>query len=116
MPRRAVLALVGAAAGVVLLVLTWFLAFHVGIVEHADQSIYNGFGNLGHHPRVSSLATLHRAAVQPVAVRVSSRRSGRHGAWRGGGSGSAVAIGAILLGANVTTQLLKPLLAHAASR
>jgi membrane-associated phospholipid phosphatase len=110
MPRRAALALVGAAAGVALLVLTWFLAFHVGLAEHADQSIYNGFGNLGQHQRVSSLATfiarlcnpspyVYLAAV-PVAVALARRRI-----W------PAVTIGAILLGANVTTQLLKPLLA-----
>ena len=110
MPRRAVFALLGAAAAVGLLILTWFLAFHVGIAQRADQSIYNGFGNLGQHPRVGSLATfiarlcnpspyVYLAAV-PVAVALVRRR-----VWVG------VAIGAILLGANVTTQLLKPLLA-----
>ncbi len=110
MPRRAVFALLGAAAAVGLLILTWFLAFHVGIAQRADQSIYNGFGNLGQHPRVGSLATFIARlcnpspyvylAVVPVAVALARRRM-----WVG------VAIGAILLGANVTTQLLKPLLA-----
>ncbi len=110
MPRRAVLALRGAAAGVALLTLTWFLAFHVGIVERADQSIYAGFGSLGQHPRFSSLASflahlcnpspyVYLAAV-PVLIAVARRR-----VW------VALTIGAILLGANVTTQLLKPLLA-----
>lgn len=110
MPRRAVLALRGAAAGVALLTLTWFLAFHVAIVQRADQSIYTGFGNLGQHPRFSSLASfiadlcnpspyVYLAAV-PVVIALARRR-----VW------VATTIGAILLGANVTTQLLKPLLA-----
>lgn len=104
------LALLGAAAGSALLILTWFLAFHVGIFERADQSIYSGFGNLGQHPRVSSLASFiaHLCnpspyvylAAAPVAVAL-----GRRQVW------VAVTIGAIMLGANVTTQLLKPLLA-----
>ncbi len=110
MPRRAVFALLGAATGIALLILTWFLTFHVGVFERADQSIYDGFGNLGQHPRVSSAATfiahlcnpspyVYLAAV-PVAVALWRQRI-----W------VAVTIGAILLGANVTTQLLKPLLA-----
>lgn len=110
MPRRAVLALLGAAAGVALLILTWLLAFHVGMAERADQSIYTAFGNLGQHPRFSSLASfiahlcnpspyVYLAAV-PFVIALVRRRI-----W------VAVTIGAILLGANVTTQLLKPLLA-----
>jgi membrane-associated phospholipid phosphatase len=115
MPRRAVLALQGAAAGVALLVLTWFAAFHVGIVEHADQSIYQGFGELDTHARLHAVAQLVASlcnpnpyvylAVIPLGVAIARRR------WW-----VALAIFGILLGANVTTQLLKPLLAaHRAS-
>jgi membrane-associated phospholipid phosphatase len=110
MPRRAVLALLGAAAGAALLILTWFLAFHVGIAERADQSIYNGFASLGKHPRLGSVASFiaHLCnprpyvylAFVPFAVALARRRI-----W------AAMTIGGILLGANVTTQLLKPLLA-----
>lgn len=115
MPRRAVLALWGSAAAVALLIFTWFAAFHIGIVEHADQSIYSGFGGLGSRARLASVAQFVAGlcnpspyvflAAVPVAVALARRRL-----W------VVVAIGAILLGANVTTQLLKPLLAtHRAS-
>ncbi|MEA2158369.1 MAG: hypothetical protein QOD66_749 [Solirubrobacteraceae bacterium] len=110
MPRRAVLALSGAASGVALLIIGWFLAFHVGIAERADQSIYNGFANLGAHPRLGSIASFIARlcnprpyvylALAPLAVALARRRI-----W------AAITIGGILLGANVTTQLLKPLLA-----
>ncbi len=111
MPRRAALALVGAGAGVAVLVLTWFLTFHVGVFERADQSIFQGFADLSHHPHVNGLANriadlcdpnpyVFLAAV-PVVVALARGRG-----WL------AVGICAIILGANVSTQLLKPLLAH----
>jgi membrane-associated phospholipid phosphatase len=109
MPKRARMATIGAGTGIVLLVLTWFAAFHVGVVEHADQSILNGFEGL-HRPRVNGVASfiahlcnpnpyVYLAAV-PVLVALVRRRPR-----------VAVALVLILLGANVTTQLLKPLLA-----
>jgi membrane-associated phospholipid phosphatase len=110
MPRRAVLSLFGALIGVALLAVVWFLAFHVGFGERADASIFNGFAGLSHHPSVSSIAyriaTLCNPnpyvflAAVPIVVALRRRR------FR-----VATAIGAILLGANVTTHLLKPLLA-----
>jgi membrane-associated phospholipid phosphatase len=110
MSRRAVFPLVGSAVGVVLVVVTWFAAFHVGIVERADQSIYQGFGGLGQHARLSSVATFVATLCNPnpyvflVAVPVVIALARRR--WW-----VAVAILGIVLGANVTTQLLKPLLA-----
>jgi membrane-associated phospholipid phosphatase len=109
MPKRAKMASIGAGAGIVLLVLTWFAAFHVGVVERADRSILRGFVGL-HRPRVNGVATfiahlcnpnpyVYLAAV-PVLVALVRRRPR-----------VAVALVLILLGANVTTQLLKPLLA-----
>jgi membrane-associated phospholipid phosphatase len=90
---------------------TWFAAFHVGLFEHADQSVFSGFADLNQHPRVSALATYIARlcdpqpfvflALIPVAVAVLRGRPRL-----------AIAIAAILLGANVTTELLKPLLAH----
>jgi membrane-associated phospholipid phosphatase len=109
MPRRAV-ALVGAGCGIALLIATWLLAFHAGIFERADQAIYSGFGGL-RRPRVNWLANFVAGLCNPqpyvylgaVPVLVALlRRRGR----------VAVAAGAILLCANVTTQLLKPLLAE----
>lgn len=110
MPKRAKVASIGAGAGILLLVLTWFAAFHVGVVKRADQSILSGFLGL-HLPRLQELATfiahlcnpnpyVYLAAV-PVLVALVRRRPR-----------VAVTLVVILLGANVTTQLLKPLLAE----
>jgi membrane-associated phospholipid phosphatase len=90
---------------------TWFATFHVGLFEHADQSVFRGFADLNQHPQLSALASfvaglcnpqpfVYLAAI-PVAV-----------ALLRGRPRLAIAIAAILLGANVTTELLKPLLAH----
>lgn len=109
MPRRAV-AITGAACGAGLLLVTWLLAFHVGLFERADQSIYSGFGGL-RRPHVDPIARFIADLCNPVSyvlfsvpvpVIALARRRPR----------LALASAAILLGANVTTQLLKPLLAH----
>lgn len=109
MSRRAV-AISGAACGAGLLILTWLLAFHVGVFERADQSIYSGFGGL-RRPQLDPIARfiadlcnpgayLFFSAV-PVLIAMARRRPRL-----------ACASAAILLGANVTTQLLKAILAH----
>lgn len=36
---------------------TSFAAFHVGLFEHADQSVFRGFANLSLQPSVSALAS-----------------------------------------------------------
>jgi membrane-associated phospholipid phosphatase len=108
MPSRARLALCGAVSSVVLLIATWSAAFHVGVFERADRSILIGFIGLD-RPRlhtitefVASLCNptpyVYLAAV-PIAVALIRRRP-----WL------AAAIALIMLGANETTQLLKPLL------
>jgi membrane-associated phospholipid phosphatase len=110
MPRRASQALIGAGASAALLILTWFLAFHVGVFASADQKILGGFTGLN-SPRVATLAT-HIAqlcdpqpyvflAAIPVIIALVRRRPR-----------AAAALTTVMLGANVTTQLLKPLLAH----
>jgi len=109
MPARARRAISGAGALVVLLVAV-FGAIHLRIVEHADVAILQGFSGFGERPRVNSIAHfianlcdpdpyVYLCAV-PIAVALLRRRLS-----------VALAIGAILLGANVTTELLKPLLA-----
>ena len=105
MPRRAQLAVLGAALGVILLVATWYGAFHVGAVARADASILRGFAGLQGrlvNPLADDIANL--ADPKPFVVLAAVivlvafvRRRGR----------VAVAAGAIMLGANVTTQLLK---------
>jgi membrane-associated phospholipid phosphatase len=107
---RARNAFIGAGAGVLLLFLTWLLAFHVGVFKSADQSIFSGFYDLHDHgviPRVAQhVADLcdpkpfFFLAAIPVAVALLRRR------WR-----LAVTVAVILLGASCTTELLKPLLA-----
>lgn len=108
MPRRAALALLGAASGVCLLVLTWFAAFHVGIGARVDTSVLRGFVDL-RRPIVERLAHAIAGLCNPnpyvylaaavVLVALIRRRAD-----------VALAAGAIMLVANVTTQILKPLL------
>jgi membrane-associated phospholipid phosphatase len=109
MPRRAV-AITGAACGAGLLILTWVLAYHVGLFERADQSIYSGFGGL-RRPHVDPIARFVAGLCNPVPyvyfcatvpLIAAVRRRPR----------LALASGAILLGASVSTELLKLILAH----
>jgi membrane-associated phospholipid phosphatase len=111
MPEGARKALIGAGALTLMLFATWYAAFHIAVFQHADVSILRGFAGLAHHPHVGGLANriatlcdpnpyVYFCAV-PVLVAIARRRP-----W------VALAVVAILLGANVTTQLLKPLLAH----
>jgi membrane-associated phospholipid phosphatase len=103
-------ALVGAAIGVALLVVVWFCAFHVGVVRQADQSILQGFYSLGQRGRVHSVASWIANLCDPkpyvylvwipVVVALLRRRPGL-----------AIAAAVILLGANVTTEVLKSITA-----
>ncbi len=102
--------MLGAGCGALLLILIWALAFHVGVFEHADQSVFIGFGGL-RRPRVNSLAEFLAGlcnpqpyvylAVVPGLVALLRRRPR-----------VAVGVTALLLGANATTHVLKPLLAE----
>ena len=107
-PRRARIALIGAAIGVVLLAVTWYVSHYVGFVRRADVNILLGFAQLN-RPRLDRLtqfiATLCDPqryvflALIPVALALARRR------FR-----VAAMIAVVLLCANETTQLLKPLL------
>jgi membrane-associated phospholipid phosphatase len=108
MPRRAVLALLGALTGVGLLVLTWFAAFHFGVVERVDASVLRGFVDL-RRPVIDGVASVIAKLCDPkpyvclaavVVLPALIRRRGR----------VAVAAAGIMLAANVTTQILKPAL------
>jgi membrane-associated phospholipid phosphatase len=109
MPRRARIALAGAAVGTALLVIVWYLAHYVGVVQRADVSILRGFVELD-RPRLDELTNFIAnlcdpkpyvlLAALPVVV-----------ALLRGRPRVAVTIGLIMLGANETTQLLKPVLA-----
>jgi membrane-associated phospholipid phosphatase len=109
MPARSRTALLGAGISLALLALIWLLAFRTGLGQHADQSIFNGFAGL-QRPRVNGLAKFVAGLCDPepfvalgaaiVAVALARRRPR-----------IALAVAVLLVGANVTTQLLKPLLA-----
>jgi membrane-associated phospholipid phosphatase len=103
------MALTGAAGCVLLLLVTWYAAHYVGFVKRADVSILGGFAEL-HRPFldrltqfVAQLCDPHPyvvLAALPVLVALARRRPR-----------VAITVGAIMLAANETTQLLKPLLA-----
>lgn len=102
------LALVGAATGVVLLVLTWFAAFRIGIVGRADASVMRGFLGL-RRPIIDRIANAIANVCDPkpyvclgavVVVAALIRRRGR----------VAIAAAGIMTAACLTTQILKPLL------
>lgn len=107
--RIALIAGAGAAGAALLLLVTWFLAFHVPSFEHADVSVLGGFTDL-RRGRVDSVARHIAGLCNPnpfvyfagavVLLALARKRPG-----------VALVIATILLGANVTTQLLKPLLA-----
>ena len=111
MAIRARWALAGAAGCVLLLAATWFAAFHVGIFRNADQSILSGFYGLYGHGRIHAIAWHVARLCDPspyvyfvaVPILVALAR---------GRPRVAVAVAAIVLGANATTQVLKPLLAE----
>ena len=103
------MALIGAAAGVFLLAVVWYVSHYVGFVKRVDVSILRGFALLT-RPRLDELTNFIAGlcdprsyvvlASLPVVVALSRRR------FR-----VAAMIFVIVLGANETTQLLKPLLA-----
>jgi membrane-associated phospholipid phosphatase len=98
----------GAAGGVVLLALTWYVAHYVALGRSVDASILAGFADLT-RPRldrvtnfVAGLCDPNRyvvLAALPVLIALARRRPR-----------VAAMIVVILLCANETTQLLKPLL------
>ena len=109
MDRRTTLALRGAAATAALLPLVYLAAVHLGPVHRLDAAILNGFTNLN-GPRVGPLARDVATICDPdsfvwlaaaLVVLALLRRRPR----------TAAAVAIVLLGANVTTQLLKPALA-----
>ena len=101
----------GAAGCVVLLATTWFAAFHAGVFRNADQTIFSGFYDLNRHGLINTIAWHFAELCDPrpylilVAIPlVVAVASGRPRV--------ALAVAVILLGANITTQVLKPLLAE----
>jgi membrane-associated phospholipid phosphatase len=110
MPIRPRTAALGAGVCAALLTVVWFAAFHIGLFRHADQSIYLQFGALHAHGRVELLAGHLVSLFNPnpyvylvVALLAIALVRGRPRV--------AFAVGVTILGANVTTELLKHLVA-----
>lgn len=109
MPRRARIALIGAAAGVAMLGATWWLSRYVTPLRAADGSMLSGFEAL-QRPAVNGLTNFIASlcdpqqyvflAAVPVLMALLRRRP-----WL------AVVVLLVIFAANGTTQLLKPLLA-----
>lgn len=111
MPIRSRWALAGAGACLALLAVVWLAAFHIGAFQSADQSAYQGFVDLHYHGVVQSVAAFFVSLCNPspylyVAPAVALIALAR------GRPRVAFAAGGILLGANVTTQLLKSAMAQ----
>jgi membrane-associated phospholipid phosphatase len=110
MAIRSRTALIGAGICAALLALVWFCAFHVRFFEHADQSIFLQFSDLYTHNRISTVAGHLVRQFNPdryvylvlVPILVALFR---------GRPRIAFAVGAVILGANVSTELLKHLVA-----
>jgi membrane-associated phospholipid phosphatase len=106
MPIRSRSAVFGALACLGLLGLVWLAAFHIGFFRHADQSIYLQFGGLHAHGEVERVAGWFVGWFDPnpyvylvlVPLVVALLR---------GRPRVVLAVGAIVLGANVSTELLK---------
>jgi membrane-associated phospholipid phosphatase len=108
MPRRARTALVGAAGGVLGLALVWYVSHYTGAGKHVDASILRGFADLT-RPRLDKLTNFVASlcdpnpyvflAALPVLVALVRLRPR-----------VAVMIAVVVLCANETTELLKPLL------
>ncbi|HUJ34795.1 MAG TPA: phosphatase PAP2 family protein [Solirubrobacteraceae bacterium] len=109
MAIRARWALAGAGVCVMLLIATWFAAFHVAIFRSADLSTYVGFMDLHRHGAVETATSLFVRLCDPgvyvlwapVVVVIALVR---------GRPQVALGVAVLLLGANVTTELVKHLL------
>ncbi len=110
MPKRPRNALLGAGACLVLLVLVWFAVAHVGFFQNADESGFRQFSSLQKHSSIAWVTRHLVRAFEPnpyvylvlVPLVVALLR---------GRPRVVLAIGAIVLGANATTELLKHMLA-----
>ncbi|HET6868009.1 MAG TPA: phosphatase PAP2 family protein [Solirubrobacteraceae bacterium] len=109
MPIRPRIALLGAGACLVLLALVWFAVAHVGFFRHADESGFLQFYDLHDHGIVVWLARHFVRGFDPnpyvylvLLPLVVALLRGRPRV--------VLAIGAIVLGANATTELLKHVL------
>jgi membrane-associated phospholipid phosphatase len=109
MSNRSRIALLGAAAGILLLVVVDLAAFHLGAAQRLDARVFDALGGLRVHPRVTGPASWWASlcnvvpyaylCLVPLAIALVRRRRDL-----------ALLSAAVLLGANVSTEILKALL------
>lgn len=106
MEQRARTAAYGALAGILALLAVDYATFNIGLIERADADIYNQFVGLRWHPHVQNLATSIANLCDPspfvflcaIPVVIALRR---------GRKGLAATIPMIIVGAELSTELLK---------
>ena len=111
MPRRARYAAAGALAGLVAMAITWYLAHDVAVVRQADANVLKGFLGLG-RPGLDRLTHAIATLCDPVPYVLLAAVPVAIALLRGRPR-VAVALTALLLGANEVTEVLKPLLTGA---
>ena len=109
MPRRARIALTGTLIGIGLMAIVWWLAHDVSIVRRADADALGGFIAL-QGPRLNRLTSAIAQLCNPVPYVIWAAAPVAVALLRGRPR-VAVMLAVVLLGANETTELLKPLLA-----
>jgi membrane-associated phospholipid phosphatase len=108
MPRRSKLAFTGAALGICAMVLTWYLAHDVAALRRVDANVLGGFLQLG-RPRLNRLTLAIATGTAASTMNgIGSHRSAI--ALLRGRPRVALALAILLLGANESTEVLKPLL------
>jgi membrane-associated phospholipid phosphatase len=108
MPRRARISLFAALAGVVLMVVCWWLAHDVAVIRQADSDVLSDFLAL-RRPRLDAVTEWIAQLCNPVPYVIWAALPVAVALLRGRPR-IAIMLTAVLLGANETTELLKPLL------
>jgi membrane-associated phospholipid phosphatase len=108
MPRRSKLAFTGAALGIGAMVLTWYLAHDVAALRRVDANVLGGFLQLG-RPRLNRVTQAIADLCDPMPFIVLAAVPVAIALLRGRPR-VAIALAILLLGANESTEVLKPLL------
>jgi membrane-associated phospholipid phosphatase len=103
------MAFAGAAGGVLLMVITWIAVHDLAVLRRADANILSGFLGL-HRPALNQLTTVVANLCDPVPFVVLAAVPVLIALVRGRPR-VALALVVLLIGANETTEVLKPLLA-----
>jgi membrane-associated phospholipid phosphatase len=108
--RRAAPVLLAAAGCAAAAAAVWLAAFDWGLARRLDGGALRGFVGLGGHPSVEGPASALAHLADPLPFGLLALALVAVALYRGRPR-VALAVPAVLLAANVTTQLLKPLLA-----